>query len=187
MTPIPFAPGYFITEHGAVFSGLRGTVRAIKPWLDTKTRYLRVSLRVGGVTVKQSVHRIMAVTFLGPPSSEDMEVRHLDGHRAHNVIDNLAWGTHAENMHDMVAHGTHGSRRHPERVPRGDRHGSRTRPERVARGERIGVHKISEDDVRRLREVHKRTRNISKTARLLGLPRGATKCVIQGKTWTHVV
>lgn len=64
-------------------------------------------------------HRLVALAFLGEPPA-GMEVRHLDGNPANNVIANLAYGTHSENMRDKVRHGTdhnaaktHCPQRHP--------------------------------------------------------------------------
>lgn len=61
--------------------------------------YLHVSLL--GKTVR--IHRIIAVTFLGP--SDLPLVRHLDGNPANNTLENLAWGTHQDNTDDRVRHG----------------------------------------------------------------------------------
>lgn len=62
--------------------------------------------------MKEYVHRLVALVFLGPPRDGD-EVRHLDGKPSNNVVKNLAWGTHLENMQDMVRHGTQGAYTHP--------------------------------------------------------------------------
>lgn len=52
------------------------------------------------------VHNLMLEAFVGQPQP-GQEVRHLDGDRTNNRIENLAYGTHAENMADQRAHGTH--------------------------------------------------------------------------------
>jgi hypothetical protein len=189
--PIPFAPGYFVSDDGHVYSEKRGRRTLLQPWRNKRasgplTEYLRVSLRIDGCSIDVYLHRLVVLVFIGPPPSDEHEVRHLDGCPDHNWTDNLTWGTHLENMQDMVRHGTHGSRTKPERMPRGTRHGSRTKPWRTLRGELAGNAKIDEATVRLLRSVHAETGNISEAARRLGIPRGAAKCVIQGKTWTHV-
>lgn len=184
--PVPFAPGYFVSSEGHVYSEKWGTRRKMKPWVSSRSGHLRVTLRVEGSTVKEYVHRLIALVFIGPPPTEEHEVRHLDGKPANNDKGNLAWSTHLENMGDVRRHGTHGSKTHPERVARGERHGSRTRPDGIVRGEHSGMAKISEEQVRALRREFNETRNISEAARRVGAPRGAAKCVLQGKTWRHV-
>lgn len=184
--PVPFAPGYFVSGDGHIYSEKLGPRRLLKPWPLTDRGHLVIGFRVGRRTVDVLVHRVVATVFHGQAPTPRHEARHLDGNPRNNHKDNLAWGTHIENMADMIRHGTQGSRLHPERMPRGERHGSRTKPERVARGERNGLAKISADDVRAVRRVFLETGNISETARRVGVPRGAAKCVIHGKTWKHV-
>jgi len=183
---IPFAPGYFVSSDGQVFSSRRSKhLRPMKPWLNNKG-YKIVGITYEGVGHRVLVHRLVALVFLGFEASPSLEVRHLDGNQGNCHVSNLAWGTHKENMQDMVRHGTQGASRHPERMARGDRHGSKTKPERVPRGETSGTAKITEDKVRLLRATYDETQNISESARMVGIPRGAAKCVIQGKTWKHV-
>ena len=51
------------------------------------------------------VHRLVALTFFGPPPSADhSDVRHLNGQKTDNRLENLAWGTRSENMLDVVKH-----------------------------------------------------------------------------------
>lgn len=183
--PIALAPGYFVSDDGSVSSERMGDRREMRPFAN-RHGHQRVTLRVGGRTVKEYVHRLVAVTFIGPPPSPRHEVRHLDGDPTNNAADNIAWGTHAENMRDMVLHGRHFSKTKPHRVARGARHGSRTKPERVARGERSGAATVTESDVRMVRLVFANTDNISEAARRAGVSRGAAKCIIQGLTWRHV-
>lgn len=182
--PVPFAPGYFVSTEGEVFSEKRGIRRAMKPW--SKSGYASVSLCASGQTAKVYIHRLVALVFIGSPASADHEVRHLDGVPAHCHVGNLAWGTHTENMRDMVRHGRQGAYRHPDRMPRGNRHGSKTKPDSTPRGERSGTSKITENQARQVRVEHSATGNISEAARRAGVPRGAAKCIIQGKTWKHV-
>lgn len=184
--PVPFAPGYFVSDDGRVLSSKRGTLRSLKPWPLSAREHLVLGFRVGGRTVDVLVHRVVATVFHGQAPTPRHEARHLDGDPSNNRKDNIAWGTHAENMADMVRHGRQGPTLHPERMPRGVNHGSRTMPHRTPRGERNGAAKITEDDVRALRLIFRDVGNISEAARRAGVPRGAAKCIIQGKTWRHV-
>lgn len=184
--PIPFAPGYFVSDDGCVYSEKSKQRIELKPWENKRSGHLRVTLRVESMTVKEYVHRLVALVFQGSPPTTEHETRHLDGNPKNNALLNLTWGTHTENMQDMVRHGTQGCYRHPEKMPRGERHGSRTKPESVPRGERIGTAKVTEAHVRRLRSEFAETGNISEAARRVEIPRGAAKCIVQGKTWKHV-
>lgn len=56
--------------------------------------------------VQVKMHRIVIETYGPPQPTPKHEVRHLDGCRTNNHIDNLAWGTRAENYADSVKHGT---------------------------------------------------------------------------------
>jgi len=94
-----------------------GRVRRVKPGMGAVVgRILRISLDSDGYenvhlsspgfrrTV--TVHRLVALAFLGVPDSP-MEACHVDGRRTNNVLSNLRWGTHADNVRDTLIHGTH--------------------------------------------------------------------------------
>jgi hypothetical protein len=55
----------------------------------------------------------MALAML-PRMDGQTVVRHLDGNKLNNALENLAWGTPQENSRDMVGHGTstRGERNH---------------------------------------------------------------------------
>ena len=54
----------------------------------------------------RSFHRLVALTFLGPPPSPKSVVCHYDGVRDNNAVENLRWATQADNMADRKRHGT---------------------------------------------------------------------------------
>ena len=66
--------------------------------------YLRVTLNKGGQYHDRAVHRLVADAFC-ERSPGDSLVRHLDGDKANNRADNLAWGTVSDNMTDRRDHG----------------------------------------------------------------------------------
>lgn len=53
-----------------------------------------------------TVHRLVAIAFLGSPPSPRHQVAHNDGNPANNRLANLRWATPAENAYDQVVHGT---------------------------------------------------------------------------------
>jgi hypothetical protein len=67
----------------------------------------QAAMRSGHLTVHlrrdtHYVHRLVLFAFVGAPpiSTQRMEVRHLDGNPANNMLGNLVWGTVAENRAD---------------------------------------------------------------------------------------
>lgn len=70
--------------------------------------YMHVQLKgSAGKRKTFRVHRLVALAFLGGPPAPGMEVRHLNGVRDDNRLENLAWGTRSENSQDSIRHGTH--------------------------------------------------------------------------------
>lgn len=100
---VPGWPGYYITRDGRVFSTRgrwKAVVHELKPRIDHG--YLAVNLSGARNT---RVHRLLLMTFVGPPLTPKHEGRHLNDVRTDNRISNLAWGTHAENLADAVRNG----------------------------------------------------------------------------------
>jgi hypothetical protein len=52
------------------------------------------------------VHRLVALTFIGP-CPEGQQVRHRNGNPMDPTASNLTYGTHGQNQLDSIAHGTH--------------------------------------------------------------------------------
>lgn len=67
--------------------------------------YPKVTIQVNGRAKNFTIHRLMAIAFIGPPPSPRSEVRHRDGVRSNCRLGNLRWGTRLENQADKVAHG----------------------------------------------------------------------------------
>lgn len=79
--------------------------RELKTYIDRGYRTCTVSM--GGHATRCTMHRLVCETFIGPQPSPEHEVRHLNGIRDDNRIENLCWGTKSENMLDKLRHGTH--------------------------------------------------------------------------------
>lgn len=102
----------------------------LKPWANNRG-YLSVALcRVSHERgVNRLIHRLVLEAFVGP-CPPGMEARHLlSNDVTDNRLCNLSWGTRSQNQGDRVAHGT-------------DR-----------RGSRHYLTRLTEDDVRRIREL----------------------------------
>jgi hypothetical protein len=63
---------------------------------DNGRGYRRVALCVRGRVVQVSVHRLVALAFLGP-APKGHEVNHKNGIKCDNRADNLEWVTHQQN------------------------------------------------------------------------------------------
>lgn len=95
-----------------------GRVRRATPYRSTAVGYiLKPERQRGGhllvrLSVKQAqpkamaIHRLVALTFVGPPPSPRHLVAHDDGVPSHNWPSNLIWKTHKQNTADRARHGT---------------------------------------------------------------------------------
>ncbi|HEY1174793.1 MAG TPA: HNH endonuclease signature motif containing protein [Phytomonospora sp.] len=101
------APQYVVSDDGRVARRMAdGSLRPLKAFPVT-SGHLSVGLYpLPRNKVTRHVHALVARAFLGP-APEGLEVRHLDGDKAHNGVENLAYGTRSENVLDRVRHGTH--------------------------------------------------------------------------------
>lgn len=99
---IPGFEDYFIDNDGNVFSNkLIGKSKIRRNFKQLKTKifngYNTISLYKGGSNNSYFVHRLVALTFLGEPSSPDLVVNHKDGNKLNNTPENLEWVTLCEN------------------------------------------------------------------------------------------
>lgn len=101
-------PGYEITRSGSVFStstNWRGLgAREMSQDLNDDG-YPSVRILVNGKRKRYAVHKLVAITHLGPKPTPRHEVRHLDGDKLNARAENLAWGTPKENADDREVHG----------------------------------------------------------------------------------
>lgn len=107
----PGRPGYRVSSRGRVKSvgrvlpdGRQLGGRILKPAF-TDRGYLKVVIRENDHSVNLPIHRLVVTAFYGPIPA-GMEVRHLNGDRRDNRVENLRPGTKAENTQDSLKHGT---------------------------------------------------------------------------------
>lgn len=98
-------PDYYVSNLGRIMSTKFTKPRIMKLGSDP-SGYPSVQLCHNNVIRVRRVHRLVAIAFYGPPQ-KGQEVRHLNGNKADNRLENLSWGSQSENALDRVRHGTH--------------------------------------------------------------------------------
>lgn len=164
-------PGYRCSDDGSVWSRrVRGSGDYLSDkWHQLKSNvdrdgYLRVSLYCNRKLHKYKVHRLVCKAFHGP-SPEGLECRHLNGNRTDNSAKNLVWGTKTENQADRVRNGTMNP----------------------LRGEKHHAAKLTENNVREIREIYVIGNvNQRQLAKLYGVSRWQIGRIIRGQGWQHV-
>ena len=103
---IKHVPEYAISNLGNVISlQLKRRRHILAQWID-KDGYAHVSLQINGKAVNHSIHRLMAIAFIGPPPSPKHHAAHNDGIPKNNIINNIEWKTPKQNQADRLIHGT---------------------------------------------------------------------------------
>ena len=110
-----FESHYEVSDFGAVRSKTRAVPygkngratykgRELKQFISGK--YLSVKLSHQGNTVTAYTHHLVLSAFVGPrPFTEKRgEIRHLNGDKTDNRLENLAYGTITENAADRIKH-----------------------------------------------------------------------------------
>jgi NUMOD4 motif/HNH endonuclease len=113
--PIPDYKGlYEISTHGRVRSLARPRTpgKVLSPGTDG-SGYRKVALCKQGKQWDVRVHVLMVRTFHGEPRP-GYHIRHLDGDKLNNRLDNLAASPPSLNTLDMVRHGRHNHARKTE-------------------------------------------------------------------------
>ena len=161
--------GYFADEDGKIYSSRtrggyvdKNKLTELKQEI-TNNGYRRVTFCLNNQTKRLFVHRIMAFTFLEKPDTSKKIVRHLDGDKANNRADNLAWGTHRENEVDKELHGT-------KRM-----------------GENINTSKLKPSDVLKMRyrySIGHSSKEIHVDFKQVCI--SSIRNILSGRTWKHI-
>lgn len=160
---IPGWQGYYVSDGGNV-RGRRG--RVLKPQSNYRNEYRYVSLARAdgtGKTTSFNVHRLVLEAFVGA-RPEGMTGSHRDGDKSNNRLSNLLWEPHGDNMRRQREHGT----------------------QRDQRGSRNSMAKLSEEDVRKVRERLAHGDTQASVARTYSVSVSLVHMIHAGKIWRHV-
>lgn len=129
------------------------------------------------------VHRLAAIERFGEIPKGMVVAHDCDNPKCHNP-DHLVICTQAENLADMKAKG---------RSAKGDKHRSKTHPELVLKGEGVGTHKLTEKEVKEIRDSYvlsaagkESPTSLASLAKRYGVAFQTIHKIIRRKTWKHL-
>lgn len=170
---VPDFPGYCAGSNGTVWSCLvlvrlgrnRGNLTVLgEAWKPLKhavkrRKYLAVSLRRDKKAYPFWIHRIIMETFIGP-RHPGQECCHWDDDGTNNRLSNLRWDTHLSNKADSARNNT------------------------ILWGAANHRAKLSEDQVRAIREIYRSGRaSQNQLARQFGVRQSAISSIVLLKSW----
>ena len=145
--------------------GVRKTPRILKH--SSVRGYMIATLFKNKERYKIATHRLVAQAFI-PNTDDKPHINHKDGVRYNNHISNLEWCTRSENM----------------------RHAHDNNMVNVQRGEDRPMAKLTENDVKEIRQIAKgrgRFYNPKELAEKYGVHYRHISRVVKGTRWGHVI
>jgi len=185
--PIPFAPGYFVSNHGRV-KGRRGSI--LSPFTNRGGYHIH-TFYIAGKYVKKTTHYVVCTVFNGPRPDNRKHCAHADGNKLNNRPENLRWATAKENAADGLRLGKykygddHWTHQHPERMQRGDNHHMRRRPDRVRRGNQVYNACLTDEQARAIRSAEVKKGDIKRLAERFGVSTHVIADIRRGRTYRH--
>ena len=134
--------------------------RILRPWLNHG--YEQVSLCKNGITVRRSVHDLVAAAFLGP-KPKGFEVNHINGNRSDNRACNLEYVTRKENNH----HGRYVLGHNPI-------------------GSKHGRSKITEEIAMAIYKMRVSGKELTEVASTFGVSVSTVSMIASKKIWRHI-
>jgi predicted XRE-type DNA-binding protein len=136
------------------------TGKILKPRISNG--YCLVDLRANNNRKYCRIHRLVAFAFIGFPPTANYEVRHLDGDKQNNYVDNLTWGTRRDNERDKIRH------------------------KRTNRGQRNGKSKLTTKQVMQIKELLLKGNLLQRQiADIFGVARMTISDIKCGRSWRY--
>jgi hypothetical protein len=124
--------------------------------------YTTAQIYINGKSKSLLVYKLVVKAFLPPKPSPTHQIRHLNGDPLDSRVCNLAWGTPKENAADKEQHGT---------VPYGTKHPNA---------------KVTEQDVREIRQLLSQGSEMPPLARRFNLSKQSIYRIAHRRSWRHV-
>ncbi len=168
--PIPGLDGrYEIDKQGNVYAMFPfrdwPIGRAAKSYVNNYG-YVFVVLAIGGGKTF-FLHRLLMLTFCPIDNPHEMDVNHIDGKKDNNDLSNLEWLTHKANI------------QHAHKV-------LDAWAANGPRGENTITAKLTESDVRQIRELSKAGKSQRDIGRQFGVTQENISQIVRGKSWAHI-
>lgn len=164
---VPDWPEYQVSDDGRVRrvkAGGGATVgRILTPWMQKAGGYPAVALYRNNIRFSTTIHRLVALAFIGPQPSPKHLVAHWDDDPTNNAPGNLRWATQTENMRDA------------------DRNGFNNR------GERNGMAKLDSVCVMAIRKMVKMRIPVDHIADGFGIVAATVRDIQSGNRWAHLL
>lgn len=165
--PVPDYPGYEVSNLGRVRSWRSNNPRARRE-TPRNLRQHALNRQYKGIQVirdrkahQTGIHRLVLAAFVGPCPPE-MEACHNDGNPSNNRLSNLRWGSRESNWEDRRKHG------------------------RARGGELHGRARLTETQVKELRELFAMGLTYPELSDKFGIGKTTVGHIVNGRTWKHV-
>ena|SRR3990167_487424 len=103
MRIVPGYDMYMIDLMGNIYSSCQNGIKKMRARIN-KSGYLHLGLRKNNKQIDKTIHRLLAITYLGLQEKSSLVVNHLDGNKLNNWIGNLEVTTASQNV--LHAHKT---------------------------------------------------------------------------------